>query len=159
MHATIRFLHRSERGMPKDSIDALDVTVDGVVGDRQRDMRHHGGPQRAVCLFSEEVIDALRDEGHPIAPGSTGENVTLGGVDWSALGTGTRLRFEGGVVLEVTSDAPPCRTIEASFSDGEFERIAQKRHPGQSRLYCRVLSTGRLTVGEPVEITPAGAPA
>lgn len=157
MHATIRHLHRSERGMPKDSVDAIDVTVDGVVGDVQRDKRYHGGPQRAVCLFSADLIDALRDEGHPITPGSTGENVTLGGVDWSALGPGTTLSFANGVELEVTKDAPPCRTIEASFTDGHFERIAHKQHPGESRLYCRVLSTGRLTVGESVEITPAGA--
>ncbi len=155
MHATVRHLHRSDQGMPKLPVSSIDVQVEGIVGDIQRDRRYHGGPQRAVCIFSSEVIDQLRDAGHPITPGATGENVTLGGVDWSALGPGTTLTFDGGVVLEVTSDAPPCPTIEAAFTDGAFKTIAEKEHPGRSRLYCKVITTGTIAVGERVAISTA----
>ena len=35
---------------------------------------------------------ALQAEGHPISPGSTGENVTIAGLDWASLRAGTRSR-------------------------------------------------------------------
>ena len=60
-------------GVPKHAVAATEITAEGVAGDRQRDRRHHGGPQRAVSLFAMERIEALRAEGHPIAPGSTGD--------------------------------------------------------------------------------------
>ena len=53
---------------------------DGLEGDRQRDLRFHGGPLRAVSLYSLELIEALQAEGHPIAPGAMGENLTMAGV-------------------------------------------------------------------------------
>src|SRR3712207_3923787 len=83
----------SNGGVPKLPVPEAAVTVDGVGGDRQRDLRVHGGPFRAVCLFSLEVIERLRAEGHPIAPGTVGENVTVGGLDWTLVRPGVRLRI------------------------------------------------------------------
>ena len=99
-----------------------------------------------------EVIDRLRAEGHPIAPGTAGENVTLSGLDWSAVSPGTRLAFEGGVLLEVASYCEPCSKIRGSFLEGKFRRIDQERRPGESRVYARVLVPGRLSEGEAVRM-------
>lgn len=129
-------------GVPKHGVGAALITSTGVGGDRQLDLEHHGGPDRAVSLFSLERIEALAAEGHPIAPGTTGENLTLVGLDWATLGPGARLAVGDDVVLEITQAAPPCRTIAASFRDGEFTRISEKVHPGWSRLYARVLREG-----------------
>jgi MOSC domain-containing protein YiiM len=57
----------------------------GVVGDDQADKRHHGHPEQALCVWSLEVIEALRDEGHPIEPGFAGENITVAGLDWTLV--------------------------------------------------------------------------
>jgi MOSC domain-containing protein YiiM len=138
-------------GVPKHAIEATEITTKGVAGDKQRDRRFHGGPQRAVSLFSIERIEALRAEGHPIAPGSTGENLTLAGVDWDAIKVGDRLRVGEWVELEITGYASPCSNIEASFADGAFKRMSQKLHPGWSRLYARVLAEGTVRAGDPVE--------
>jgi MOSC domain-containing protein YiiM len=138
-------------GVPKHAIEATEITTEGVAGDKQRDRRFHGGPQRAVSLFSIERIEALRAEGHPIAPGSTGENLTLAGVDWDAIKVGDRLRVGEWVELEITGYASPCSNIEASFADGAFKRMSQKLHPGWSRLYARVLAEGTVRAGDPVE--------
>src|SRR5262245_43275719 len=67
----------SSGGVPKCAVPEADITVGGVSGDRQRDPFNHGGPERAVCLFSLDVIERLRAEGHPIAPGTVGENITV----------------------------------------------------------------------------------
>lgn len=144
----------AEGGVPKRSVDEVEVTVTGVVGDRQLDLDHHGGPTRAVCLYAQECIDALAAEGHPISRGTTGENLTLAGLDWSRVHPGDRLTIAD-VVLEITGPAPPCNTIAASFVGGRFARIADKLHPGWSRLYARVLVPGRVRVGAPVQHHPA----
>jgi MOSC domain-containing protein YiiM len=145
----------SDGGVPKRPVLAglaVQVTRNGLRGDRQRDLRYHGGPDRAVSLFSIEVIARLAEEGHPIAPGTAGENLTLAGLDWAAVKPGCRLMFERGVALEVTAFAPPCPTIRHSFTAGHYERISDKRHPAESRVYCRVLNEGELRPGEGVVV-------
>ena len=137
-------------GVPKLPVVAALLTAHGVAGDRQLDLEHHGGPERAVCLFASERIAALADEGHPIAPGTTGENLTIAGLDWETLQAGDRLLLADGVLLEISGPAPPCRTIAGSFLDGRFGRISHKSHPGWSRLYARVLVEGLVREGAPV---------
>lgn len=46
-------------GVPKPLVEELLVQLNGCVGDFQRDKKHHGGPDKAVCLFSLEVIRHL----------------------------------------------------------------------------------------------------
>src|SRR5438270_463635 len=67
-----------EGGVPKLPVAEAYLSVFGVHGDLQRDSMFHGGPFRAVSLFSLELIDALRSEGHPIAPGPTGPGEARG---------------------------------------------------------------------------------
>jgi MOSC domain-containing protein YiiM len=140
--------------VPKEPRPSARVETEGVEGDRQRDRRYHGGPDRAVSLYSLERVQALQAEGHPIAPGTTGENLTIGGLDWSAVGPGGRVGV-GEVLLEVTKPAHPCKTITGSFRGGDFSRISEKLHPGWSRFYARVLRVGTVRVGDPVVWSPA----
>ena len=39
-------------------------------------------------MFSDEIITLLQKEGHPIKPGSTGENLTIKGLDWTKMKEG-----------------------------------------------------------------------
>ena len=152
----------SDGGVPKLPVPAARVTRGGVEGDRQRDRRYHGGPDRAVSVWSLEVIEALRAEGHPVVPGGAGENLTVSGLDWAAVRPGARLRIgdgAAGVELEVTAFAAPCPIIKGNFGGGDYERISDKRHPGSSRVYCRVLREGRIAAGEDVALRSSGAPA
>jgi MOSC domain-containing protein YiiM len=139
------------RGVPKPAVETASVTTEGLDGDVQRNRRFHGGPQRAVCLYSWERIEALRAEGHPIDAGTTGENLTLEGIDWTRMVPGVRLTV-GEVVLHLTDYAHPCATIRPSFADDDSNRIGQKLHPGWSRLYARVEKPGRVTVGDTVTL-------
>jgi len=138
----------SRGGVPKLPVGDALVGVEGLAGDVHR-WRHHGGPQRAVCLYALERIEALRGEGHPIATGSAGENLTLLGVDWSMVVPGADLRV-GRVQLRVTSYCDPCRKIAACFVDGAISRISQEQHPGWSRVYASVVARGVVRVGDPV---------
>jgi MOSC domain-containing protein YiiM len=137
-----------EGGVPKRPVVAALITAHGVAG--ELDLKHHGGPDRAVCLYALERIDALAAEGHPIAAGTTGENLTIAGIAWDELQVGDRLAVGDHVVLEISGPAPPCNTIADSFLRGEFKRISDKLHPGWSRLYARVLTEGLVREGAPV---------
>jgi len=153
--ATITHINVSNGGVPKRSIERAVIGTLGVESDRQANTEHHGGPERALCLFSLERIEALQTEGHPIAPGGAGENITITGLDWDAVGPGTQLRLGESIVIEITGYTAPCYKIEANFSDGDFNRINQKTHPGWSRAYARVIEGGPLLPGDAVELLPA----
>jgi MOSC domain-containing protein YiiM len=144
----------SAGGVPKQSIPAGEVTPLGLVGDVQRDRRFHGGPERALCLFSLEHILALQAAGHPIYPGATGENLTISGLDWASLGPGVCLQLGPEVLVEVTGYAAPCKNINAAFQDGAINEISEKKYPGRSRVYTRVLHTGTIRPGDEVQLLP-----
>ena len=150
-HGTVSSINVSNGGVPKTPRLTAWIDRDGVEGDRQRDLRFHGGPHRAVSIYSLDLIQSLQGEGHPIAPGTIGENLTLAGVDWAEMMPGTQVRISE-VVLELTSYTSPCKKIAGSFRDGEFVRVSQKVHPGWSRLYARVLSPGTIMPGDDVSL-------
>ncbi|MBC7931611.1 MAG: MOSC domain-containing protein [Rubrivivax sp.] len=152
MDGRIFQLNLSDGGVPKLAVREAFLTTEGLEGDRQRDLRYHGGPERALCLFGLERILELQAEGHPIFPGSVGENVTVVGLDWSRLKHGARLALGDEVIVEISSHAAPCKIIAESFAGHEFKRISQKVFPGESRLYARVLQTGRLAIGQTVKL-------
>ena len=149
--ARLHSINVSEGGVPKLPRDECAVRRNGLEGDRQRDLENHGGAERAASVYSMERIEALRAEGHPIAPGTIGENLTLAGLLWNEMRPGVRLEV-GEVVLEFASYAAPCQIIAASFSDGRVVRVSEKVHPGWSRLYARVLKEGTLRIGDRARI-------
>lgn len=127
-----------------------EVTFDGLASDQQADLKHHGGPDRALCLYSLERILDLQAEGHPIFPGASGENLTLVGLSWEGIVPGCRFKLGGTVEIEIASFTTPCATIRGFFRDEKPNRISQKHHPGWSRVYARVLREGTIGVGDPV---------
>ncbi len=151
-HPHVHQINVSDGGVPKLPVPEAYITVQGVAGDRQRSPEFHGGPDRAVCLYALEVIESLRVEGHAVAPGSCGENLTLAGLDWARLTPGGRLRIGPDVRLEVMSYTDPCKHQTQWFKDGDFMRISQKKHPGCSRLYARVLAEGVVRPGDTVTV-------
>jgi MOSC domain-containing protein YiiM len=144
-------LQRSNGGVPKLPVESAAVSQGGMEGDRQRNRRFHGGPDRALCLYSQELIDALGAEGHPIVRGAVGENVTIAGLPWGRVRPGATLTL-GEVEVEVTSYTAPCENIEGAFMDGRFVRISQRVHPGWSRVYVRIRRGGTLRVGDEVRL-------
>lgn len=148
--AAVHQLSLSDGGVPKRPVDRVKVGELGVVGDIQADKRYHGGPDRALCLFSLEVIEKMQSEGHQIEPGFAGENITIRGLDWDNVRPGTRLRIGQEVEIEIVSFTAPCKKNAGWFIDGDFTRMLQSRHPGESRLYARVLKAGEIATGDQV---------
>ena len=142
----------SDGGVPKLPVDAVEIDFAGVTTDRQATRQHHGRPWQALCMWSSEVIAGLAADGHPIGPGSAGENVTIAGVDWSAMRSGVRLAI-GTATVQVSAAAVPCKQNAGWFSDGNFDRI-HHRHGPVSRIYATVIEPGTVASGDPVVLEP-----
>ena len=143
-------INASKGGVPKLPLAEGQVTREGLVGDRQRDRRHHGGVQRALCLFPLEEILALQHEGHPIYPGAIGENVTIAGLDWHKIVPGVALQLGSEVRVRITAYAHPCSNIKAAFADGNINHVSAKKTPERARVYACILRAGVIRPGDVV---------
>lgn len=133
-------------GVPKYAIPCANILKTGVEGDSQR-QNNHGGEDRAVLLYSMERIEELQQAKHPITPGSTGENLTIRGLEWSCLKEGVLLQI-GEVKLQLTGMAPPCPGIKESFFDYAWSVC-------RDRWCARVITEGMVNVDDEVKLLGA----
>lgn len=139
----------SAGGMPKAPVAAALLTPQGLEGDRQRNGKYHGGPDRAVCLYSEELYDWLRGQGVNLCGGQVGENFTTRGIDLLALAEGEFLGI-GQCVIQLCSVRVPCKQLNV-WHPRLLHIIA-----GHTGWLARVVQPGTVRTGDPITI---GGPA
>lgn len=135
------------RRLPMKAVTEVEVeTARGIVGDR-----YHGAKHRQVTVQSaEQLAEAAAELGLPVPPEGTRRNVTISDGDVPTA-PGSRITI-GDVELEVVRVAAPCRILDDEIAPGAM--AALRRRAGS---VCRVLSGGRIRVGDPVLIRSAGA--
>jgi MOSC domain-containing protein YiiM len=129
----------------------VQVTAQGLAQDTIVDTENHGGLDQAVYVYTvEDYAWWAHTLGRALAPGTFGENLTVAGAESASWLVGDTLRI-GGVRLQVTSPRIPCVTLATRMEDPQFvKRFVQAERPG---VYCRVLQTGSLCVGDTVTRT------
>ena len=153
VNGLVASVNTSRGGIPKAPVFEARLTRCGLEGDHQNDATYHGGPDRAVVLFSLDVIRSLQGLGHPITVGAIGENLTISGLDWPAIAPGAILQI-GEATVQVTKYATPCRKIRDAFLGGDYMRVFQNEHPGWSRVCARVTTEGVVRPGDEVRLVP-----
>jgi MOSC domain-containing protein YiiM len=152
-------ISRSNGGVPKFAItEPVMLTETGVEGDRQRDLRHHGGPFKGVLMIAGEVIEDLAARGFKVYPGALGENLTVTGLDPAMWRTGQQYRVGPDAVIELTTMRVPCNNL---FSYGRY--IGEELYDAECRagdinsphwarggFYARVVRGGLLSPGSEV---------
>jgi MOSC domain-containing protein YiiM len=78
-------------------------------------------------------------------------DLTVSGIDWSLMVPDVQVEA-GDVFLQLTKFAAPCANIAGSFRDGDYSRVAQKLHPGWSRICARVVKAGVVRVGDTIRL-------
>ena len=154
MSAVVHSINISTQGgVPKLPIDKAQIKFEGVDGDfnKFRTEKKNSTGTRAVTLFSLEQIEKLKSEGHAIDVGTTGENITIEGVDWPSLEVGARMMI-GEAMIELSEPTAPCSKIGKSFIDGAFSRIDHELELGWSRWSASVIEEGEVEVGNQVII-------
>lgn len=121
-------------------------------GDRQADLRVHGGADKAVYLYPAEHYEHWRKQmpGADLGWGAFGENFSAEGLGEDAR-IGDRFRI-GSALFMVTQPRMPCYKLAAKFdSDDLIKRFLKSRLTG---FYLSVIEEGEVGAGDQIE--PAG---
>lgn len=149
---TVRTLDLGSRtiqtGIHKHAAEAITIGPDGINGDAVVNTKHHGGPDQAVYVYSAADYTWWEAQlGRSLHPGIFGENLTISEAP-GVIRVGDRLAI-GEVLLEVTAPRIPCSKFAARM--GETNWIRRFRDAGRPGFYCRVLATGVVVPGAPVD--------
>lgn len=121
----------------------------GLTGDAQGDLKHHGGPEKAVHQYPWDHYSTWKlDLGdHPLLafPGSFGENLSATGWIEENVCIGDVVRF-GSALLQVSQGRQPCFKLNLRF--GRSDMAAAVQRTGRSGWYYRVLEEGEARQGD-----------
>jgi len=130
----------SPGGIPKLPVSQARVTTDNLDGDDRAHAKHIS-PDRAVSLIDDEILRQLQKEGYAVYPGAMGENLTVRNLHVQRLAPGTRLRIDGGVVIELTEPRKPCFVLDAIHPDLKDAVV------GRCGYLARVITEGAIRTG------------
>ncbi len=136
MAAVLIQLSVSGGGMPKLAVPEARVTRDGVADDWQLNRKYHGGCDRAVCIFSDELYDWLRRRSSH-RPGSRQCRRELYNAGSGSCEAKKRRSFKSGRLPD--SDHQGARAVPKS--EPVASRVAED-HPGQKWLVGARFKTG-----------------
>ncbi|PIC77304.1 MOSC domain-containing protein [Sporosarcina sp. P19] len=126
------------------------LSVDGFQGDGIADTKHHGGPDRAVCIYPSEHYDLWEMEFSCMLPTSTfGENLTVDGMLEKDICIGDMFAV-GDAVIQVTQGRVPCSTI--SKRTGLPGLMKGMVNTGFTGYLCRVIKEGIVRSNSPITL-------
>lgn len=112
-------------------------------GDGQADLKHHGGPDKAVCVYPyEHYAYWERQLDKKLDYSAFGENLTVTGLLETEVCIGDIFEI-GEVVVQVSQPRFPCFKISSKHAVKDFP--ARVLDTGYSGFYMRVLQEGRLS--------------
>ncbi len=119
-------------------------------GDRQADLRVHGGPYKAVYLYPSEHYQFWNEQlGIPDLPsGAFGENLTTSGFTEEDVYIGDRFRA-GTAILQVTQPRMPCYKLNLRF--GRTDMVKQFWLSIRPGIYFSIVKEGELAKGDAIE--------
>jgi MOSC domain-containing protein YiiM len=119
----------------------------GLDGDAQADLIHHGGPDKAICVYPSEHFPYWRRElGIPdIGSGAFGENFTLVGLTETEVCIGDVFQV-GTATVQVSQPRQPCWKLARRWRIKDLTlRVEQTGFTG---WYFRVLEPGSVRSGD-----------
>ncbi|MBI3681979.1 MAG: MOSC domain-containing protein [Acidobacteria bacterium] len=119
----------------------------GFAGDEHADGRYHGGPDKAVLVYSEDHSEAWRQEvfKNPLPPGAFGENILVSGMTETDVCIGD-VYWLGEVMVAVSQPRQPCWKQARRWRLPEL--TARMTKTGRTGWYLRVLREGHVQAGE-----------
>jgi MOSC domain-containing protein YiiM len=116
-------------------------------GDGQADLTVHGGPDKAVCVYSVDHYPFWREElgVRECGPGWFGENFSVTGQTESSVSIGDVYRI-GSAVVQVSQPRAPCWKLGRRWDRLDMaKRVIQS---GKTGWYLRVLEPGIVECGD-----------
>lgn len=111
-------------------------------GDGQADTVHHGGADKAVCVYPYEHYAYWERELYiKLEPGAFGENVTLDGLREDDVHIGDIFSL-GEAVVQISQPRQPCFKLALRY--GIPEMPVKVQETGYTGFYFRVLKEGKV---------------
>lgn len=130
--------------------DSLYLDTLNLEGDRQADLRVHGGRHKAVYAYPSEHWPRWSAElGREFGPASFGENLSTRGWLEHEVRLGDRWAW-GAAILEVSQPRQPCFKLQMHTARDQVLR--RMIATGRTGWYLRVLQPGRVPVGGPLRL-------
>ena len=118
----------------------------GFENDGVGDLKHHGGSDKAVCVYSLEHYAYWEDIlGMKLPDAAFGENLTVSDLTEEAVCIGDVFEL-GTVLLQVSQPRQPCRTLAARYGRDDLVKLVADS--GYTGFYFRVLKEGAVQKGE-----------
>lgn len=139
-----------QTAIDKQTIQRVFLSKEGFHGDQVADLKHHGGPDRAVCIYPAEHYLVWEDEFQkPLPPTMFGENLTVSGMLERDVYIGDIFRI-GEAVVQVTQGRVPCHTIDRRLEMTPLMKRLVKT--GFTGYMCRVLEEGEVRADSEIEL-------
>lgn len=129
----------------------------GLRGDQQADRKHHGGADKALCVYAVEHYPQWRESlALPEMPsGAFGENFTMQGLLESGVCIGDIFQI-GTARVQVSQPRQPCWKLARRWRIKDL--TAQVEQSGRTGFYFRVLKHGWVSAGESFELVERSFP-
>ena len=133
------------------AVGLVQVRAEHLEGDGQADLRHHGGPDKAVYAYPSEhhAYWAALVPCTKLVPGAFGENLTTAGLLESDVRLGDCFRM-GSALLRAMQPRLPCFKLNVRFDDDRMVGLFQRA--GRSGIYFQVVETGALQAGDAIAL-------
>ncbi len=136
-------------GGAKRPVPRAVLRVNGFEGDGQADRRNHGGPDKAVCVYSSvHYPHWQRMLGRRLDPGAFSENLTVSRIREARVCVGDVFRA-GEAVVQVSTPRTPCDKVAGK--NGEKQLSKWISGSGYTGFYMRVLEEGLVQKGDAFE--------
>ncbi len=137
-------------GIYKEPVDGrVPIRTLNLDGDRQADLRVHGGRDKAVYAYPSEFYELWSRERPELdfGPGTFGENLTTEGLLDENISVGDRFRV-GTAELVVTQPRFPCFKLGIKMGRDEF--VTEFLERGLHGFYLAVAREGEVEAGNPI---------
>ncbi len=126
------------------------VGRENLEGDEQADLKHHGGPDKAILGYCAEHYDLWKDEipDRDWLYGGFGENFTISGMEDKTVCVGDTF-LVGDIILQISEPRQPCHNLALLWQIKELPRIVLDN--GRAGWYMRVLQEGFVEAGQKIE--------
>ncbi|EJL27903.1 MOSC domain-containing protein [Brevibacillus sp. BC25] len=119
---------------------ALYLSFLNFEGDGQADLVHHGGKEKAVCVYPYEHYPFWEAElQRELAIGAFGENLTIRGLVETDVCIGDTFQL-GEAIVQVSQPRQPCYKLSVRY--GVPEMLVKVQETGYTGFYFRVLKEG-----------------
>lgn len=141
-------------GIRKQRVTAATIIIGetNLSGDRQADLRVHGGADKAIYAYPSEHFPAWTAElgfESPLEPNAFGENLTTRGIVETEICIGDVYKW-GTALVQISQPRGPCYKLEMAL--GRQNLIEPFRKSGRTGWYMRVLQTGEARTAEPMTL-------